>query len=221
MKRIIIVIAITLMAAVSVNAQFYKGFGVKAGTSIAKQYITYPTNVISIGNRYDPNNDMKYKAGLTFGLFKEIDIVENLKTQIGINYARKGYISKGTTEISPEDPVNITTNIDFITSEIYAKYDILNKDIKPYLLAGLRLDFYISLKKYYDDGTELIYKSLSNNNDIILGASFGAGVEFKTSKLTNLFIEATFNPDITYLIEYDYDYKYRGRSFDIRTGIKF
>ena len=69
---------------------------------------------------------------------------------------------------------------------------------------------------------KLFTKSLNPiNNDIILGASFGAGVEFKTSKLTNIFIEATFNPDITYLIEYDYDFKYRGQSFDIRTGIKF
>ena len=145
------------MAAASANAQLYKGFGIKVGTTIAKQYITYPTNVITVGNEFDPNKDMKYKAGLTFGLFKEIHIVENLKTQIGINYARKGYISKGTTEIYPEG-VNITTNIDFITSEIYAKYDILKKDIKPYLLAGLRLDFYISLKRYYDDNTEIIYQ---------------------------------------------------------------
>jgi hypothetical protein len=210
------------LTASSLNAQLYKGFGVKVGTTIANQHITYPTNILTVGNEYyDPNKDMKYKAGLTFGLFKEIHIVENLKTQIGINYARKGYFAKWNTEFSPEDPVNVTTNIDFITSEIYAKYDILKKDIKPYLLAGLRLDFYLSLKSYYDDNTEVIFISNPITNDIILGASFGVGVEFKTSKLTNIFIEAALNPDITYLIEYNYDYKYRGHSFDIRTGIKF
>ena len=220
MKKLIIVIAITLMAAVSANAQLYKGFGIKAGTSLANQ--TFSIN----GEAFDP---AKYKFGFTAGIFKEFHIIQNLKAQIGINYSRKGRLDELIETNAYGELTGYTYyshhNLDFITTELYAKYDFLNGKVKPYALAGLRLDFYLSqhsFSRYNDVDTEFEI-GLTVTNNKLFGASLGAGVEYQASKLFSVFLEGTYNPDFTYITnESTYgEVKIRGRSFDIRTGIKF
>jgi hypothetical protein len=226
MRKLIIVIAITLIAAATANAQFYKGFGVKVGTSIANMDYTYPTTAI-VDNEYRTRNN---KIGLTIGIFKEINLIENLKAQIGINYARKG----NKLELKELDEFGIATgstyfdyySYNFITAELYGKYSFLKSKVNPYVLAGLRMDFYVSQEVTIKDplfiGGEYTYMDPVTNNKI-LGASLGAGVEYQASKLFSLFLEGTYNPDFTYITnESTYnEVKIRGRSFDIRTGIKF
>ena len=208
------------MAAASARAQFYKGLGIKAGTSIANHTFTYN------GEAFD---FPKYKFGITAGIFKEFQVIQNLKAQVGINYTRKGSNWEIQTTNAYGDLTEIKTDplhIDFITTELYAKYEILNGRIKPYALAGLRVDFFLSQKQTSTYGgytTE--YPGIIPTNNKIFGASLGAGLEYQISKLYSVFIEGTYNPDITYITN-DMDYygneqKIRGRSFDIRTGIKF
>jgi hypothetical protein len=223
MNKLIIVIVLTLMAVASVQAQFYKGFGIKAGTSIANMDYTYPTTAI-VDNEYRTRNN---KIGLTIGIFKEINLIENLKAQICINYARKG----NTLELKELDgfgnPNGNTFNnyrsFNFITVELYGKYNFLKSKINPYILAGLRMDFYISQVISSSAGNmqlEFLTPDPVTNNKI-LGASIGAGIEFPATKDFSLFLEGTYNPDFTYITDGDNGFKIRGRSFDIRTGIKF
>jgi opacity protein-like surface antigen len=220
MKKLIIVIAITLMAAASANAQFYKGFGIKAGTSIANHTFTYN------GEAFD---FPKYKFGFNAGIFKEFQIIQNLKAQVGINYARKGSNWDIQTTNAYGDLTEIRTeplHIDFITTELYAKYEILNGRIKPYALAGLRVDFFLSQKQTSTfQGVEYELSGINPTNNKIFGATLGAGLEYQVSKLYSVFIEGTYNPDIIYITnemdDYSNEQKIRGRSFDIRTGIKF
>ena len=207
------------MAAASANAQFYKGFGIRAGTSIASQNADFIFGPFS-GNNTDEYS--KYKFGFTIGIFKEFSLDQNLKAQIGINYARKGNIHKNLTADDWGNPIelpgDIYLNYDFITTEFYAKYDFLIGKIKPYALGGLRLDFYLSSNAFLRDNgidTELL-SLITHSNNITIGVSIGAGLEYQASKLYSVFIESTYNPDFTYIIG-----NTRGRSFDIRTGIKF
>jgi len=215
------------MAAISANAQFYKGFGIKAGTSIANQYTSFPDNSTRIGQESDYNEYNKYKFGFTIGVFKEMTIIHNLKAQIGINYARKGYLEKFVTTDGfgnlIENPWYFHFNYDFITTELYAKYDFLSGRIRPYVLAGLRLDFYLSRHEFLrKNGTDIdinTFDPVTNNK--IFGASIGAGVDYYVSRLFSVFLEGTYNPDFTNIKEYQNSYSIRGQSFDIRTGIKF
>ena len=223
MNKLIIVIVITLIAVSSAHSQFYKGFGIKAGTSIANMDYTYPISII-VDNEYRNRNN---KIGLTIGIFKEINVIENLKVQIGINYARKG----NTLELKELDgfgnPNGNTFNnyhsFNFITAELYGKYNFLKSKINPYILAGLRIDFYISQEITSAAGNMqldfLTPDPITNNK--ILGASIGAGIEFPATKDFSLFLEGTYNPDFTYITDGDNGFKIRGRSIDIRTGIKF
>jgi opacity protein-like surface antigen len=217
MRKLIIVIAITLMAASSANAQFYKDFGIKAGTSIANQTFTY-----SDMRDYSSN----YKFGFTAGIFKEFQIIQNLKSQVGINYSRKGSLIE---VIETDEFGNLTgnkgyvhDNFDFITAELYGKYNFLKSKINPYILAGLRIDFYLSQHIFYRDskGNESEDEiGIPVTNNKIFGASLGAGVDYQVSKQFSLFLEGTYNPDFTDI--YNGGSTIRGRSFDIRTGIKF
>jgi len=225
MNKLIFVIVLTLMAmsVASAQAQFYKGFGIKAGTSIANMDYTYPTTAI-VDNEYRTRNN---KIGLTIGIFKEIKLIENLKAQIGINYSRKG----NTLELKELDGFGNRTgntfnnyhNFNFFTAELYSKYNFLKSKINPYILAGLRMDFYISQEITSSAGNmqlEFLTPDPVTNNKIF-GASIGAGIEFPATKEFSLFLEGTYNPDFTYITDGDNGFKIRGRSFDIRAGIKF
>jgi len=208
------------MAATAAQAQFYKGFGIKAGTTIATQNEFIGTTAFS-GNNSDEY--FKYKFGFTIGVLNEFSVDQNLKAQIGINYARKGTLEKNMTTDGwgnlIEKPGNIHINYDFLTTELYLKNNFLTGKIKPYILGGLRLDFYLSSNTFIRvDGTDtdLIFSN-THSNDVILGVSLGAGLEYQATKLYSVFFEGTYNPDFTYIIS---DIAH-GRSFDIRTGIKF
>jgi hypothetical protein len=225
MNKLIFAIIITLITVSTAHSQFYKGFGIKTGTSIANQHISYPVNTIIVGQESDINDAIKNKFGFTIGVFKEITIIQNLKAQIGINYARKGKLLELIETNAYGDITGYTYyahyNFDFITTEIYAKYDFLNGKLKPYALAGLRLDFYLSqhsFARYHDVETEFEI-GLPVTNNKIFGASLGAGLEYQVSKLYSVFLEGTYNPDLTDI--YNEGTTIRGRSFDIRAGIKF
>jgi opacity protein-like surface antigen len=218
MNRLITIIVIILIAASSANAQFYKGFGFKAGTSIAKQIVSNPTAYISVNETHDINNDIQYKFGLTFGIFKEFEIAHNFNSHIAVNYVRKGAITK--------DEFNNTVsylhdNIDFLSAELTGKYRILDSKFSPYTLLGLRVDFFLSQDVFSKEanGNEIDFGSSSNTKKTVFGATVGAGVEYKASKQYSIFLETTFNPDLTDIYN-DYQ-QVHGQSFDIRTGIIF
>lgn len=209
------------MASTSVNAQIYKGFGIKAGTTIA-------TNVLSFNGQSFYHEKDRYN--LTVGIFKESNIIKNLNAQIGINYARKGklveIIQINEFGVLTENTSYIHEKFDLITAELCGKYIFHNTKLSPYLLAGLRSDFYISqnsfFREYNENGTELKIE-YPKSNSIIFGASLGAGVEYQATKIFSVFIESTYNPnfsDITNETKYG-ELKIHGDSFDIRTGIKF
>lgn len=245
MKKLIIIIVITLITAASANAQLYKGFGFKAGVSIANQ-MSETRNYTSTFPGFIGNTDNvyweQYKVGFTAGIFKEINITQNFKTQLGINYSRKGYLYKVYTSNEFTDYYYFHYNLDFITTELYGKYNFLNSKINPYILAGLRMDFYLSQNSFYrtPNGDEDSKNGTEITNYNILGASLGLGIDFPASKLLTVFLECTYNPDLIYISninihnrtysyyngyesvsESQWNTRSRNQSFDIRTGIKF
>jgi len=199
-----------------INRSVSSGF--KAGTSIAKQIVSNPTDYISVNETHDINNDIQYKFGLTFGIFKEFEIAHNFNTQFAVNYVRKGAITKNEFNNTVS---YLHDNIDFLSTEITGKYKILDSKLSPYAILGLRLDFLLSQDVFSREanGNEIDFGSSSNTKNTVFGATLGAGVEYKASKQYSLFLEATFNPDLTDV--YNDFQQVHGQSFDIRTGIKF
>jgi hypothetical protein len=217
MKKLLIVVFITLFIPFLASAQIYKGFGVKIGTSVANiqsNYFYLTTN---------------YKIGLSCGVFKETKIFDELSFVVGVNYAQKGF----RLEILEMDEfgkyLGISyehQNINFLNAELNLKYGDNNEKFSSYFFAGLRADFLISHNVTYK-GNDLPYDLISFDKSKSFGGIFGVGISFKPSKLYSVFIEGAYSPDFTNLIERhdiynsNYDYWVRGNSFDIRAGIKF
>ncbi|MFA5405115.1 MAG: porin family protein [Ignavibacteria bacterium] len=217
MKKLIFVFSLIFLFSSLSNAQIYKGFGVKIGTSIANQYYRGFGEALS------------YKFGFTGGVFKEIHLFEKLNIVAGINYSQKGALedwtkTSETGQYLGTDYFHRTVNM--MSVELLAKYDGNTGYLSPYILAGVRMDIFISSNNVLN-GEKLTpsFYSYPINNNKIFGGSIGLGLDFKPSKLLNLFIEGTYNPDFTNLGERTlpdgYIWKINNYSFDIRTGIKF
>jgi len=201
----------------SSHSQIYKGFGIKLGKSIANQ-VSSPNGFL-----------LRNKYGLTAGLFKETHLFEKLYLVTGINYTQKGSREEsiGTNETGHYTGTEyIHRNVNFISFEMLAKYDGNISNYYPYLLAGLRMDIFISSKNILN-GNEIGYSRFFPpiNSNKTFGGTIGGGFDFRPSKSFTIFIEGVYNPDFTNLGEMTdedgYIFYLRGNSFDIRTGIKF
>jgi hypothetical protein len=218
MKKTIVVLFLAFLFSNLSNAQIYKGFGVKVGTSIANQ----ETEVFG--------SFLRYKFGFTAGIFKETPIFEKLNLIVGINYTQKGALEP--MYVTSEEGQYIETKyfhrtVNMATLELLTKYEGNKEKLSPYILAGLRMDIFISAKNTYD-GNELLRSEYSYpiNNNKTFGGVIGMGLDFRPTKSLTAFIEGTYNPDFTllgerYINKSNDSWKIRNYSFDIRTGIKF
>jgi len=218
MKRTIVVLVLVLLFSNLLNAQIYKGFGVKAGTSIANQYIT-----TGMAGGYD------YKPGITFGIFRETHLFEKFSLVTGLNYVQKGakdgYITTDETgKYLGTYYFKMYSN--FLSLEVLAKYSGGSDKFSPYVLAGGRMDVFVSGKTEMDAMNIIFdYHPYRVSTNKTFGATIGAGFDFKPSKLITLFIEGSYNPDLTNLGEKENTwgpkYTIKNYSFEIKTGIIF
>ena len=219
MKKTIVVLFLIFLFSNLSNAQIYKGFGVKLGTSIANQ----TSNLFS--------SDLYYKFGFTGGVFKESHIFEKLNIVTGINYVQKGALdpfirTSETGQYLGTDYIH--RNINYVSLEVLAKYDGNTSIISPYILAGVRMDIFVSAKNVLN-GEELPLTAYNYpiNNNRIFGGTIGMGIDYRFSKKYSVFIESTYNPDFSFnkmsesLLYVGNDWEVKNYSFDIRTGIKF
>jgi hypothetical protein len=218
MKKTIVVLFLVFLYSNLSNAQIYKGFGVKVGTSIASQILSQGAWGGTV-----------YKYGFTGGIFRETHLIEKLSLVTGINYSQKGAIEEFSTTNSSgyySGERDFKREANFVTVEVLAKYGGSVDKLSPYILAGARMDVFTSGKNTYDENYFFLqYYPYPVSNNKTFGGTIGLGLDYKPSKLLTLFIESTYNPDLTYFGEnetpYGYSYKSKNYSFDIRTGIKF
>lgn len=217
MKRTIVVLFLVFLISNISNAQFYKGFGVKVGTSISNQETEL------YGSHF------RYKFGFTAGVFRETALMENLSLVAGINFTQKGalepfYVTSETGQLLETKYFHRTVNM--ASLELLTKYGGNKDKLSPYILAGLRMDIFISAKNTLD-GNELTrsFYSYPINNNKTFGGVIGMGLEFRPLKSLTTFVEGTYNPDFTNLGElsdrYNFSYTVKNYSFEIKTGIKF
>jgi|WetSurMetagenome_2_1015567.scaffolds.fasta_scaffold104156_1 hypothetical protein len=217
MKKLIVILFLIFLFSSYSDAQIYKGFGIKLGTSIANQYYSQ----FGYG--------LSYKYGFTGGVFKETHLFEKLNFIAGINFTQKGasedFIQTSETgQYLGTDYFHRTLNM--ISIELLAKYDGNSGYLSPYILGGIRMDVFISAKNTLN-GNELsrqVYNYPLDNNRVF-GGTIGLGLDYRPSKLLTVFIEGTYNPDFTKLGErmlpYGNTWYTQGYSFEIRTGMKF
>ena len=190
MKRSLVTIAMIMWAGLlALYGQFPSSFGAKAGISIADQ--TYTLTPI------DYNLETKAVVGPTFSLFVEAFRGNHFSLQADLSYFLKG--SKSNTQSVTVDHMNndqiiinegdmSTSTFTYLSIAPMARYRMGQGSLQPYFLLGPRVDI---LMKYKSDSEY----PLDDQNQIIPGLTFGAGLEYKLQRM-GLFAELQYQGDI-------------------------
>jgi hypothetical protein len=186
-----------------------KDFGVKLGVTSAKQSWDYP-NFITSGFRW----------GLDVGGFVESDRFGFISIVGESHYIQKGtkLTVNGTVmannAIGYIDTVLIhKPRLDYISVAILAKYQIDDFIVKPYVLAGPRIDFVIGK---YEDGYKRIYDDFKNIDN---GATFGLGFETSIVMETDVMIEVRYSPSFTVGFK-NSSFTVKNKSLEILFGVQ-
>jgi hypothetical protein len=139
MKKVIsILLFISLLSLISVNAQTGVRFGLKAGYSLATQYgITPAENIYTV--------DSKSRNGFAGGIFLYIPITESVGIQQELLYAMKG----SRQDVTISEPVNINTvseyNLNYFEMPIILKYRFVKiKNFGIYGSTGIALSLLLN-----------------------------------------------------------------------------
>ena len=189
MKRVIpVIIFVLLTVTLTVDGQFIRSVGLKAGISLANQ--SHQITPIDYTLETDP------VIGPAAGIFLEAFKGKRFSFQTDLAFVAKG--SKTTTQsvtVNHLDNDNIVVNEgDLKVSYFYylsvspmARYRIDLESITPYAMLGPRVDF---LLKYKTDSDY----PLEEQNSIIPGLSGRVGAEFNPNAL-GIFIEFQYQTD--------------------------
>lgn len=192
MKLFSLILAITLLFAVTAAAADIS-FGLKAGLALSNQDFEYQT---------DLGNDFDNRLGFQGGAFTEIALSPNLSLQADVQYIPAGFKIKfeETTPDSPEGTGKILTvkpRIDYISIPLLVKAGLPSGEIKPYLLAGPRVNIKVGANQ------SLMAPLYDYIKDVSFGLTVGAGTEVRVSPKVALMFEFTYNPDFTNIFKAD------------------
>jgi hypothetical protein len=189
MRRVLLFIAIIVLAGSTVlNGQFPASLGVKAGISVANQ--SYKFTPI------DYSMETEALGGPAFSIFLEAFKGEHFSFQLDLSYAHKGCESSTQSiTVNHLDNDRIIVNEGELTKSIFhylslspmARYRFGQDSFVPYILLGPRMDI---LLNYSSDSDY----PLEGQNEIILGLTFGAGLEYKLQRI-GLFTELQYQGD--------------------------
>lgn len=191
MNRVSPVIAALLLGCtLTLNGQFVKSAGMKAGISLANQ-----RHLIDIID-YTLENELV--AGPAVTLFSEFYRGRRLGLQADLAYVARG--SKTSTQsvtVNHLDNDRITVNkgdekisrFHYLSLSPLAYFRFGEGPFTPYLLLGPRFDLLVRYE------TESDYP-LEDQNDLIMGLSGGAGVEFNLGRV-GVLAELQFQPDLS------------------------
>jgi hypothetical protein len=213
MKKQFIFLLFLLLPSENCFGHFIQGFGIKFGSTNAKQYWEYSPE---INVQFSSNA----RWGWNCGFFAEFLDLSYLKILAETVYTQKG-MKYEFEETSSNDPTGtghtkiINNRLDYVGLRFLGKINFQNPKISPYFLVGFRLDYQINQK--IEHGFEVIYEKFEKN---IQGISAGAGIELEKTISIPIMAEIVYNYDIT--IPYQTENLYiKNSDFEIRIGIRF
>lgn len=204
MKKLFVCLIVFAITATAVNAQLVRGWGLKAGATFSKQEWDYTSS---------PGDPEKYDGtGLNIGAFVELLNNPLLTIVTEANYVQKGAESNVTIPLpGPDAEVKSDKRIDYINFAALAKVRINLGIIKPYVLAGPKIDFEIE-----KTNSEPFQDNFQKGR---WGFKVGVGSEVNILPI-NLFAEILYDADFNDLYN-NQNLHINTSSVDLRVGILF
>jgi hypothetical protein len=187
-----------------------QGYGLKLGIGITN----LDHEVKTIGFEYDNDN----RIGLVIGAFVEWFGIAGLSAVTEARYFQKGM----TWEVVEKNEYNqdigtntLSNRLDYLSVSALGKYTFNMPVVKPYLLAGPRLDFFLGYNA--EEGWDIVFDEFEA---VEYGADFGLGTELHIVNLPLMLAEFRYNLYFGKAYETD-SAESTNRSFEILLGIKF
>lgn len=208
MKKTIILVIFAAFLSIS-QAQFVRGYGVKAGATFAAQDWDYTISGASF--------ETDTRTGFNIGLFAELLDIPLFSIVTEANYVQKGLeldMPRTTVEQPEGDGVFTVwdSRIDYINISALAKLRLNCGLVTPYIIAGPKIDFEVNKS----GGTTALEDGYEKNR---FGLKAGMGAEIKLLSL-NLLAEILYDVDLNNLYEND-KLEINTSSVDLRIGVFF
>lgn len=211
MKKSFVVIIVLILSISNLFAKINYGF--KIGFTGAKQTLNY--NALNQSETFD------FRYGPILGIFIELPVSKYISLEPNFYYSQKGMLVKIEKTIVSDNGDGYTTigvsnfynRLDYLGISINSKFKYDTGIFCPYLLTGLRYEFFIGKKN------EIFKKIFDTYDSNILGLVFGIGTELKEISPFPILIEGVYNYDITEVTIQTINIK--NMSYEIKLGIKF
>ena len=180
----------------TVKAQFLNSVGITLGGTYANEHWKDET--------YKINASKGYKLGYNGSILLEFLEDDNFRWDSELQYNQKGTANAKS---------NQNVNLDYLAFNNYLKFRYELLTTIPYVLIGPRLEYPLS--------------ATTNNPEvqgsfapIHLSLAIGAGIAFVSPNPIKFFVEAFYNPDISYAHKTD-NFDILNHTFELRVGIKY
>ncbi|MEI7811622.1 MAG: outer membrane beta-barrel protein [Ignavibacteria bacterium] len=212
MKKIPVIISLFVILTVSLQAQFMRSYGFKAGITSSKMDANY------IKNNLSPNPDAM--GGFTAGVFAEFLNIPFISIIGDLSYKQLSIQNK--LELPTAQSIQGTgvfssgnNTFDYLSLSMLAKFRMSYPVLCPYAFIGPSANFEIS--KDIIHGYDLIFKDYSKS---LWNLAIGAGIELKIPYLFGVLGEFQYNiplntPYKTDLLEI------KNNSYELKAGILF
>ena len=195
--------------------QFFSGAGIKGGVTLSNQ--SWVSNSVDLSERYEFN--LGFNASV-YGEFFNTKLF-NLVSEVG--YDRRGYAwtldrFNQFGEKIGESKLKYYTN--YISAAFLGKLKAKLGSVVPYLMAGPRIDFFLSASNNEKDelGVETTPPYLTDFKPVNYGLNLGGGIELNL-KTFKLLLDFSYSPAL--VISYDKDVIIKEYFINFRAGVGF
>ena len=215
MKIIFLIFAVLFISSTT-QAQIFRGYGLKVGTTISNQEWEYSKESGLSHASFNSDN----RLGINIGLFADILDIPFVSIVTEVNYIQKGMKKEIpiTTSSQPDGTgefITWDTRLDYINLSALVKVRLNYGIFTPYLLFGPKIDFEINKKNSLDPNNILE----ENYNKNRFGLKVGLGTEINLISF-NLLAEFLYDIDLNELYKNDI-LKINSNSFGLRVGLMF
>ncbi len=216
MKRIISTLFIVIAFSTASRAFPLNSWGLRGGYTSSSQVWEHD---------WITEEESSWRSGFHVGLFTEWFDYNNFSLSAGMSYEQKGmgYETYGGWTEPPLEKQTFYSLYHYLSIPVLAKYRLDMTPVSPYLLAGPRLDIFLGYSKDEDHFT---WGLEDDFKDLILGMSFGLGLESTTLLNRTIMIEFVYNYDPFWLYEFTNiqtgnESRVKNESYNVSIGIGF
>jgi len=196
MKNTLAALLVLLFSASLIHSQVFTGFGIKGGPLLSNTKFNYKYSSFDV--------DAKNLLGFNAAAFGELKLADNINLVIDAGYEQRGYIFEiiRTDEFGHEiGSYDLRNRANFISAGATGKFLYKGRAVTPYLIAGLKTDFFLSYKVSTSDNSDPLVIGSTNSvyeqyKKINYSVNIGLGLQFEKLFPYQTFAEFVFAPPV-------------------------